>query len=138
LVKNKGEWDFKNNTKTIYGLANSFDKGNESKTQFSFQGSNYTAEELGNFHYGATGKAVGIFGEQILLQKAGEAQVAAGTSRPEWQVFEERKMVVDRAGNAVPYKVPAPPYGDDPNDQAMIRRGFSFYDNNKDNLNEED
>src|SRR5690606_35619027 len=33
LVKNKGYWDLKNNKNTIYGLANSFDKGKESKTQ---------------------------------------------------------------------------------------------------------
>lgn len=33
LVKNKGEWDLKSNKNTIYGLANSFDKGKETKTQ---------------------------------------------------------------------------------------------------------
>ena len=31
-----------------------------------------------------------------------------------------------------------PPYGDDPHDQEMIKRGFKYYDVNKKNLQEED
>jgi RHS repeat-associated protein len=139
LVKNKGEWDLKNNKNTIYGLANSFDKGKETKTQFSFEGSNYTAEELGNYHYGATGKAWNFFAftEEVLLQKAGEAQIAAGTSKPEWQKY---RIEYRNAGHGEQYekKYPLPPYGDDPHDQEMIKRGFKYYDANKKNLQEED
>jgi RHS repeat-associated protein len=139
LVKNKGEWDLKNNKNTIYGLANSFDKGKEAKTQFAFQGSNYTAEELGNYHYGATGKAWNffMFTEETLLEKAGDAQIAAGTSKPEWQKYRTEYR---NAGHGEQYekRVPIAPYGDDPHDQEMIKRGFKYYDTNKNNLQEED
>jgi len=38
FVKNKGEWDLKNNKNTIYGLANSFDKGRIIKLNFLLRG----------------------------------------------------------------------------------------------------
>lgn len=141
LVRNKGEWDLKNNKNTIYGLANSFDKGKETKTQFSFQGSNYTAEELGNYHYGATGKAWNffLFTEEVLLRRAGSAQIAAGTSKPEWQVYETSEVSAGHGETrTVKTGVLRPPYGDDPHDQEMIKRGFKYYDANKNNLQEED
>jgi len=138
LVKGKGEWDLKNNKSTIYGLANQFDKGKENKTQFSFEGAKYTAEELGNINYGATGKAWNffMFNEDFLLQKAGEAQVAAGTSLPEWQKFTIRRVPMERG--FMDMKIPAAPYGDDPRDQDMIKRGFKYFDQNKNNTKEED
>jgi RHS repeat-associated protein len=138
LVKNKGEWDIKNNTKTIYGLANQFDKGKETQTQFSFQGSNYTAPDLGNFNYGATGKAVWLFHEELLLRNAGNAQMAAGTSRLEWQKYESRYL---NAGHGEQREVRGsmlPPYGDDPVDQHMIKQGFKYYNSNNGHLEEED
>lgn len=145
LVKNKGEWDLKNNKNTIFGLANSFDKGKETKTQFSFQGSNYTAEDLGNYHYGATGKAWDffMFNEETLLRQAGAAQIAAGTSKPEWQKHKYITSTFLPGGYGPPTKITIdagllPPYGDDPNDQKMIKQGFKYYDANKKNLQEED
>jgi hypothetical protein len=54
-VKNRGSWDYKQ------------------------QGSQY--EEFGNYNYGATGRAAG-FPSSILLQEAGIAQTAAGTTDP--------------------------------------------------------
>lgn len=83
-VENKGPWDYKQ------------------------LGRKY--ESFGNFNYGATGLATGLFGEQVLLRMAGWAQTRAGTSK----------------GN---YGHPwgSAPYGDDPNDQAMIKKGFSYY-----------
>lgn len=141
LVKNKGEWDLKNNKNTIYGLANSFDKGKDSKTQFSFQGSNYTAADLGNYHYGATGKAVWAFSERFLLEKAGEAQIAAGTSMPEWQKYRtwtEQVIIEHGMRSTITHKEALPPYGDDPQDQDMIQQGFKYYNINKNNLEEED
>ena len=132
LVRGKGEWDLKNNKETIYGLANAF---KESQTKFTFEGGKYSAPDLGNFHYGATGKAIWIFTESILLEQAGNAQIAAGTSKPEWQQY---KTVITRGDSGMPYstKVALPPYGDDPVDQDMIQRGFKYYDTNKNNLKE--
>ncbi|RFM27218.1 hypothetical protein DXN05_16830 [Deminuibacter soli] len=140
LVKNKGEWDLKNNQKTIYGLANAFDKGKESKTQFAFQGSNYTAPDLGNYHYGATGKVFGffMFTEEFLLQQAGSAQMKAGTSKPEWQRYGTNEISAGFGETRTVRGDMLPPYGDDPDDQKMIKQGFRYYDNNKKNLNEEE
>ncbi len=56
-VRNKGDWDFKQ------------------------QGVEFA--NFGNFHYGATGSAAG-FSPSILLRMAGAAQTRAGTSSPEW------------------------------------------------------
>ncbi len=139
LVKGHGEWDLKNNTKTIYGLANSFDKGKDVKTQFSFQGENYTAPDLGNYHYGATGKAVWAFSERELLEQAGKAQMAAGTSKPEWQKYARTGYEIGAGYYSPPNKMEMqPPYGDDPQDQEMIKRGFNYYNTNRNNLKEED
>ncbi len=125
----------------ICSLANDFDKGKETKTQFSFQGSDYTAADLGNYHYGATGKAFGffLFTEDFLLQQAGAAQMKAGTSKPEWQKYETIEISAGH-GETRPVKGPGmlPPYGDDPADQKMIQQGFNYYNNNKENLSEED
>jgi hypothetical protein len=76
-------------------------------------GSQY--EDFGNFNYGATGIAIG-FDETTLLIKAGEAQIAAGTSKPEWGT----------PGGYI-WGDPVPPYGDDPEDQKMIKRGIEYY-----------
>ena len=82
-VKNKGKWDYKQ------------------------LGKQY--QHFGNFNYGAAGHAWG-FSDTFLLRKAGEAQIEAGTSRPEWQ---------PGGGNE-------PPYGDDPEDQKWIQRGIDY------------
>jgi len=74
LVKNRGEWDYKSNMKTIYGLAN-HTKG--LTTKFNFEGKLLDAPDLGNIHFGAVGKAYGFFSEGYMLKKAGEAQMAA-------------------------------------------------------------
>ena len=64
-------------------------------------------EDLGNFNYGATGASTGLFDDKTLQQKAGEAQIDAGTSKPEWQ--------------RPPY------YGNDPEDTEMIQRGIDYF-----------
>ena len=81
-VKNKGPWDFKQ------------------------QGGEY--QEFGNWHYGVIGTAMGI-PDFVLQRMAGLAQIAAGTSRPEY-------------GNPLG----SPPYGDDPADQVHIDRGITW------------
>ena len=92
-VKNKGPWDYK---------------------QF---GSKY--ENFGNFNYGATGAAFG-FKTATLLNEAGKAQVAAGTSLPEWGTPGPRFLP----------ELGTPPYGDDPNDQYWIKQGIDYYEHN--------
>jgi RHS repeat-associated protein len=127
LVKNKGEWDIKNNMKIIYGLANHYKNGT---TQFTFQGKNMSAQDIGNHHFGAVGKAYGLFPEKFMLQQAGAAQMAAGTSRPEWQIFQNTtSIIVSPTGGVITVtaKEMLPPYGDDPNDQQWINSGFDYY-----------
>lgn len=85
-VRNKGPWDYKQ------------------------RGRHGQYENFGNFNYGATGLATGLFGEQVLLRMAGWAQIRAGTSK---------------ANFGHPWG--SAPYGDSPKDQAMIKKGFSYY-----------
>lgn len=87
FVQNKGPWDFKQ-----------FHKGNSSWQDF------------GNYNFGVTGAATGLFSLETLLREAGRAQVAAGTSKHEWGS--------PKCG---------PPYGDDPNDQYWIIQGWNDY-----------
>ena len=75
-VRNKGTWDYKQN------------------------GRGY--ENFGNYNFGYTGTRQGIPGE-VLLEGAGMAQLAAGTSS--WDFIMSN--------------------WDDPNDQEQIRRGIS-------------
>ena len=79
---------------------------NKGPWDYKQQGRQY--QDFGNFNYGATGNSAGIFSE-ILLRAAGHAQQKAGTSRPEW---------------GSPFG--GPPYGDDPADQEMIKKGIEY------------
>ncbi len=127
-VKNGGKWDLKNDKNTIYGLAN------DGKTQFSFEGSIMESQDIGNHHYGAVGKAYGFFSETFMLKQAGEAQIVAGTSKPEWQIYKEvERSNFTRTGRHyfTTEKVMQPPYGDDPRDQRWVRSGFQYFKNNK-------
>jgi hypothetical protein len=71
-------------------------------------------QNFGNFNYGATGAAWG-FAEETLKRQAGAAQMAAGTSKREWQ---------KRGGRNNSQLLP--PYGDDPIDQLWIQRGIDY------------
>lgn len=123
LVKSGGEWDLKNNMNTIWGLAN---HTKDLQTAFLFGGNKMEAQDVGNHHFGVVGKAFGLFSEEYMLRKAGEAQIAAGTSRPEWQIYKTEIFV---APGPVTYqrRVMLAPYGDDPRDQRWIRTGFTYY-----------
>ncbi|MBC7487759.1 MAG: hypothetical protein H7282_13510 [Cytophagaceae bacterium] len=123
LVRNHGDWDLKNNTSTIYGVANSFDKANGTTTNFKFNGGPYSAPDLGNIHFGATGSAKWFGTENLLKTQAGAAQMAAGTSRPEWQRY--LTLGNDPFGHPIP-RTMLPPYGDDPRDQQMIQTGINY------------
>jgi RHS repeat-associated protein len=129
LVKGKGDWDLKNNKGTIYGVAHAFDKATNSSTKFIYNNYAYSAEDLGNYHYGATGSALWFGNEQLLLMKAGDAQITSSTSTPEWQRYELRTTIREQPNgmtNEVEVRVRLWPYGDDPHDQLMISRGFRF------------
>jgi hypothetical protein len=92
-VRSGGEWDYK----LVYGFSNNY----------IYDGQVVTGEDMGNFHYGFTGRAA-TFGETLLLSAAGAYQIYSGTWEPVW------------------WKT----YFDDPNDQVMIRYGISMWDNN--------
>jgi RHS repeat-associated protein len=64
-------------------------------------------QDFGNFNFGATGYAAGL--GPILLMGAGWAQSRAGTSKAKWG---------DWYGKS--------PFGDDPDDQAMVRAGMEY------------
>ena len=128
LVKNNGEWDYKNRKNTIFGLAN------DGKTQFSWNGETLESQDIGNHHFGAVGLASGLFNEKVMLKRAGAAQMAAGTSRPEWQIYGDvRVPAYTRTGSLfwTTERQMLPPYGDDPRDQGFIVKGFNYYKNRK-------
>jgi uncharacterized protein RhaS with RHS repeats len=93
-VQNKGPWDYKQAGKK--------------------DGMNY--EAFGNFNFGATGRTTFPIG--ILLQEAGRAQQAAGTSLPEWGKPGLRLFPSTGTGS----------FGDDPEDQFWIQQGSNYYD----------
>jgi RHS repeat-associated protein len=80
-------------------------------------GSQY--QDFGNFNYGATGAAFG-YSEDTLLRMAGWAQVQSGTSQPGWGVTPNKFQAYLGIGGRAPY-------GDDPSDQSMIKRGIEYY-----------
>jgi hypothetical protein len=81
---------------------------NKGQWDFKQQGRQY--QQFGNWHYGVVAKAAGI-PDEVALRAAGAAQKAAGTSKPEWG---------EPTGDA--------PYGDDPDDQELIKQGMRFYE----------
>lgn len=73
----------KNNKNTIYGL------GNDGKTIFNFDGDKMEAQDIGNHHFGAVALAYGWFpSEKFILKQAGEYQIKSGTSKSEWQIYQ--------------------------------------------------
>lgn len=115
-----GDWDYKNNKDHIIGL------GNDGKTTFSFEGKTMESQDFGNHHYGAVGKAYGLPSETLLIQ-AGKAQIAAGTSLPQWQKYRPTTTSTPYGGSNTSTYI-LPPYGDDPRDQKWIKSGFNYYD----------
>lgn len=88
-------------------------------------------QDIGNHHFGVIGKAFGLFPEEMLLRQAGQAQIADGTSRPEWQNYVESTVTSPTTGGSVTIRVMRAPYGDDPRDQKWITAGFTYYKNRK-------
>lgn len=93
-----------------------------------------TSEDIGNHHFGAVTKSNVIITESFALEQAGAAQIAAGTSRPEWQIKAIVPFsIVSSSGSIFTgyTEVLLPPYGDDPNDQKWIKLGFEYANNHK-------
>ncbi|WP_259418194.1 polymorphic toxin type 44 domain-containing protein [Bacillus toyonensis] len=90
LVKSGGPWDYK----LKYGP----------KTTYTFDNRTLTGEDLGNFHYGYVGKAIG-FTDIELKGGAGFYQVLSNTW--EWEYYKT--------------------FFDDPRDQEMIQVGIDYY-----------
>jgi hypothetical protein len=67
-------------------------------------------EDFGNYNYGATGAATGLFTLETLLREAGRAQITYKHSKREWGT--------PKCG---------PPYGDQPKDQDWIKQGWNDY-----------
>lgn len=97
-VRNKGDWDLKNQEDTIY-LTGRY-------KHYVFQGKIVRADAPGNILYGYVGTAAWWSSDYILFHQAGKAQIAAGTSMPKW--------------NVKPY------YGDDPSDHYYIELGIKL------------
>ena len=73
-VHTGADWDLKNNTETIWGVAWNYDKANATQTTFSCNRfSNANAADVGNYHAGYTGIMAGI-GKYILCKGAGLAE----------------------------------------------------------------
>src|SRR5262245_53454402 len=71
-VRNKGDWDFKNNVYKPYKASG-----------VTVCGNHYGNDMPGNFHFGFAGRAAG-FDTETLRFLAGWAQQRAGTSKPEF------------------------------------------------------
>lgn len=122
-VKNKGEWDLKNSKRTIYGRAK------ETNTLLFFNGEYMTAEDLGNHHFGVVTKVNVFISEDFALRQAGHAQIAAGTSKEIWQNKKiMQQVLVSPTGYHmyVQTLIFDAPYGDDPEDQKWIKKGFNY------------
>ncbi|MCE7060689.1 polymorphic toxin type 44 domain-containing protein [Dyadobacter sp. CY343] len=124
LVKSKGEWDYKVNKNTIYGL------GNDGQTRFLFKGKEMEAQDIGNHHFGAVANAYG-FSQGFSLKQAGAAQIQSGTSKSEWQIYGSPQVTGWTPSGPTLSKPMLAPYGDDPRDQSFIKAGYRYYDENQ-------
>ena len=85
-VHTGGDWDLKNNEKTIWGVAWGYDNTNGTQTTFSCNRfSNASAADVGNYHAGYTGIMAGI-GKYMLCKGAGLAETVK--SFRNWRIFD--------------------------------------------------
>jgi hypothetical protein len=95
LIKTGGDWDFKNKAGHIFNQSNA-------RLDFFYSGSQFRYDDFGNYHFGHVAKMNG-WPQRISLIGAGAVQVKNGTARLSyWNTFF-----------------------DDPQDNAMIKRGYS-------------
>jgi RHS repeat-associated protein len=119
FVHNGGVWDLKSNTETIWGVAWAFDGDNTNKTMFNYDGYSMNAADVGNFHYGVTGKFLyfGVGMPDIVLEAAGG-----------WAEIQKN----EREGNSSAaqkgreqFNSLTRPYGDRVRDNYWIRMGMN-------------
>ena len=122
LVKPGGPWDYKNRIGTIWGRANY-----TRNTEFSFNGTVMSPDDIGNFHFGAVSKASGMIPEELGLIGAGIVQILSGTTRKEFVNVRFLPFPIC-GGGLIQVKRP---YGDDPRDQEQILKGYEFYKNKR-------
>jgi hypothetical protein len=80
-------------------------------------------QNFGNFNYGATGAAMG-FSEDTLLRMAGWQQIHNKNSNPAWGSNSGEILSFLGLGGTAPF-------GDDPEDQIWISRGYKYYNKRK-------
>ncbi|MDX2361572.1 MAG: RHS repeat-associated core domain-containing protein [Crocinitomicaceae bacterium] len=134
-----GKWDFKNLNRGnellnqggraphILGLAFELDHDD---TEFSFNGEIYRSEDLNNFHFGVTANAIG-FPEETALRRAGIAEMGKWSREGNGEVPESWRPVQTIITSGGSGSMIMAPYGDNPIDHEMIKRGMSFYNNNE-------
>lgn len=119
-VKTGGNWDLKNNTKTIWGLAKN--------STFLYNKQNLSSEDVGNMNFGVVAKSYG-FSQETALRGAGLYQIYERHSTSEW--INGTTITAYRANqfgivSPVSVEVLGSPYGDDPRDQYWINQGYNF------------
>ena len=138
-VKKGAKWDYKNRGDDhILGIAFSLD----TDTKFSFGGETYRSEDLNNLHFGVVGKATGLFPETFMLKQAGAAEIGKwkdlGKEVPAtWMPRGPVITVPDAHNPGMTHTYPGPllaPYGDNPIDHEMIKKGFEYYNKNRSSL----
>ncbi|MBL0317680.1 MAG: hypothetical protein IPP69_18750 [Flavobacteriales bacterium] len=106
-VKKGGDWDLKDNTETIWGVAWSYDKerkddnGNPIFTRFISQNiSFFNAADFGNYHAGFTGS---MFGVPVVFQKIGAGlveelkDITNGDFEDAWRQYTENLWFWERS-----------------------------------------
>ncbi len=118
-VTDGGDWDLKTNLNTIWGVAWQYDQKNNTTTTFSFnEYTGMTAADVGNFHYGFTGKCAMMgfgFTDSMLEKQAGKAEIAKNIRQGNYS--EAEKGMVQLNSNLRPY-------GDRVIDNKYIRAGI--------------
>jgi hypothetical protein len=133
-VKSGGKWDYKDvkvQAGTIFGAASQFDKKNNVKTGFRYEGYRFKdGSDIGNYNYGYVGGYVGGEGynQLVLWYAAGAAQIKKDFVNE----FEFKKGI-----NELSTFISGPPFGDEHDDFIWTTRGKNDAENEKEKNNEE-
>jgi len=120
-VKTGGEWDYKSNTKTIFGVIwnSELDKPEGKKTKFNFYNVEFEdASDIGNHHYGFVGKFLYLrvgAPDYVLHNGAGWAEQIK-----DYGVYWGTVFKVFNFMNYLPN------YGDEKDDHDWINQGIEF------------
>ena len=143
LVRTNGEWDLKNlnednpegHPEHIIGLAHKLqDDGVLDFTQFSFDDESFTPGDLGQHHFGVTGKAMGLFPERFMERQAGVAEMRKAARKGKTVPEEWRPTDTYISNRGVEHVTIGHPYGDNPRDNKFIRKGFDYFRRNRRSL----